>query len=186
MAMERYTQMPPSTIEEAWNFYERTFSPLEELAAFSQLLGVGDFVHMCMNRRIVKYVRRIDGLGIVGMTVHTNVLSAWRWPHLSVRYFAKHWPKEYERGAIWWVGFVGADSSVQPGICQELLAELAAPVKAVGGMAFMDYCGVREELGLPRGAEAWARNDNPRAHVARVDHQAVWSISYPPLSEETS
>lgn len=173
----KYKAIPFSMLQDLWDFYLTAFTPLEEEAMQSHVMELNTFINMCTDERVVKYLRLTEERAVTGMAVSTNIDDIEAWPLVARNFFAKHWPDEYKRGAIWYVGFVATNGD--EGAFFELLAALAAPVKKVGGMAFMDFCGKREEEGLPQAAGRWAKADDPRAHLGRVDWQSFWGISYP-------
>jgi hypothetical protein len=125
---------PP--VAEAWALYADTFAEVNELAAQRHLMTLDEFVDVYHNPNVRKFFA-YDGGELVGMSVLTNKLD--EWPLISPRYFARRWPEQYEREAIWYIGFVGVTPNHSHSF-RDLIRQMYAYVISNNGMGVMDFC----------------------------------------------
>ena len=165
-----------------WDFYAKTFSPLMEQAMQAQMMEADEFLHMCVDDRVTKILAHEPVVPstappvIKGMAVAIDQPHLDAWPLYSEPYIAKHWPEEYARGAVRIIGCVGTDRT--PGVFQELLDALAAPVREKRGVAFMDFCTEKINQGVFEAALRHAKSGDPLAGYRAVDQQHYNAIYY--------
>lgn len=83
--------------------YRAAFDPLKSRSAARQVLTPPEFVDQMTDPRVVKYVAWTAHGQPVGMTTLTNDLDAIPW--VSPDYFAEHYPEQWVRQAVYYLGF---------------------------------------------------------------------------------
>jgi hypothetical protein len=167
-------------LAESWRFYEDVFTEVNTLAANRHLMTFDEFEHVMADRRVQKWFAFRDDRRIIGMATITNELDAW--PLVSPAYFARRYPMHYERGAIWYIGFVGCDiEGTRAHAFRDLIARMQPQVEASDGIFVQDFCvynvGVRR---LPDATRAVLRRINPTVEFDRIDAQEFWAGSFAP------
>ena len=160
---------------EAWEMYQATFAEIDGLAVQRHLMTSAEFYDTIHNPKIHKYVAR-DATGrVIGLGVQTNHLD--EWPLISPRYFERHFPAQYERCAIWYVGFVCVAATAQGStLFRDLIVQMAEPAVRAGGMSVMDFCAYNAfERRLPRAAQALLKRAYPEAYGVPIDAQQFWA-----------
>jgi hypothetical protein len=165
-------------LDEAWRFYEEVFADVNTLAANRHMMTAEEFEHVMVDDRVQKWVAFNDEGRIIGMATITNHLDSW--PLVSPQYFAKHYPDQYERRAIWYIGFVGCNAEgTRAHAFRDLIAQMQPQVEASDGVFVQDFCtynvGVRR---LPDATRAILRRINPTVQFGRIDAQEFWAGSF--------
>ena len=159
----------------AWHFYQDVFVDVNTLAANRHMMTADEFDHVMADERVQKWVARNDAGDIIGMATITNDLDAW--PLVSPAFFAKHYPEQYARRAVWYIGFVGCNAEgTRAHAFRDLIALMQPQVEASDGLFVQDFCtynvGVRR---LPDATRAILRRINPTVEFARIDAQEFWA-----------
>jgi hypothetical protein len=167
-------------LTEAWSFYEDVFADVNTLAANRHLMTYDEFEHVMADKRVQKWLALSDEGRIIGMATVTNHLESW--PLVSPAYFAKHYPDQYARQAIWYIGFVGCNpEGTRAHAFRDLIARIQPQVEASNGVFVQDFCtynvGVRR---LPDATRAILRRINPTVEFGRIDAQEFWAGSFAP------
>lgn len=165
---------------EAWRFYQDVFVEVNTLAANRHMMTPDEFGHVMADERVQKWVALNDEGRVIGMATITNHLDAW--PLVSPAYFEKRFPEQYERRAIWYIGFVGCNpEGTRAHAFRDLIARMQPQVEASDGVFVQDFCtynvGVRR---LPDATRAILRRINPTLQFDRIDAQEFWAGSFAP------
>lgn len=163
------------TIERCGKLYVDAFTPLAPLAIQRHIIEPVEFSAMMRNAKITKWLAADSAGSLRGLAVSTNHLD--QWPLIEPLFFAHRWPDRYAQRRCWYVGFVCTDGTSQATF-PALLDALAGPVRAVDGVAVMDYCGHRFEQGISRAALRVAARHDPRAWSDEIDTQHYVAIGY--------
>ncbi len=91
------------TARRYYQLYLQTFGPLETKAVARQLLHESEFIEEMLDPRVLKYVAWSDDDEVIGMTTLSSDLSTVPW--ISPAYFEHHYPEQYARGAVYYLGF---------------------------------------------------------------------------------
>lgn len=169
-------------MDAAWKFYTDRFSGLATQAVQRHLLRWDEFVDICMDTRIQKWIVTDDGV-IRGFAVYTNHLDAW--PLISPDYFKARWPKLFDLQRIWYCGFVGVhDDRTAAHTFSELITAMYQQVEAVGGVIGLDVCRYNEEIrSLPRVIRLMlTRISRGRVRATKVDEQMFFTYETDPVA----
>jgi hypothetical protein len=97
-------------------------------------------------------------------------------PLLSPDFFAHRWPELYAHRHIWYLGFFAIDATHRSqGIFEHMICEMWSQVPE-GGMAALDMCVSRQDLGLAKAIERTLQSLTPQVTAECVDLQAVWAF----------
>ena len=178
MKIEQMTSVKGAVSAEAWCFYEDVFVEVNTLAANRHLMTIDEFDHVMADSRVQKWFAFDDDGRIIGMATITNHLDAW--PLVSPAFFAKLYPGQYERRAIWYIGFVGCNAEgTRAHAFRDLIAQMQPQVEESDGIFVQDFCtynvGVRR---LPDATRAILRRINPTVEFDRIDAQEFWAGSF--------
>lgn len=156
----------------AYKLYAELFTPINELAAQRHLMTEVEFGEVTSDERVTKYLAYDDDTDeLVGMSTMTNDLDAV--PLISPPYFRRNFPGLYERGEIWYVGFVGA---ARAGVFSMLVAEMYP--RTAAGIVCMDFCGYRQFEGLHETTRHMLRRLAGDTWLRRLDEQATYAYRY--------
>lgn len=172
MPITEHLELDGPTTQEAWKLYEEVFADIDSHAAARHLMYESEFVGIAANQHIRKYLVRDDAGVLVGMSTLTNDLESV--PLISPRFFARRWPDHFQRGAIWYCGFVGAGRNDVHAYA-DLVLTMWKRIRSNNGIVFMDYCQSNvENHRIPqRTRTLMARYGNP-VHHTQVDAQTFW------------
>ena len=164
----------------AWDFYQDVFAEVDALAANRHLMTYDEFVHVMADGRVQKWLAFHDDGHLIGMSTITNDLAAW--PLISPAFFARRYPSQYERRAIWYIGLVGCNAEgTRAHAFRDLIARMQPQVEASGGIFVQDFCvynvGVRR---MPEATRAILRRINSTVEFGRIDAQEFWAGSFAP------
>jgi hypothetical protein len=105
----RQTTMDFQLIAEFYDLYTLAFEPLKTRSVARQVLTWAEFFDQMVDERVVKYVARNDAGEALGLTTLTNELESVPW--ISPEYFAAHYPEQWARHAVYYLGFTLAHPS---------------------------------------------------------------------------
>ncbi len=97
------TEVDRETAEIYYALYRETFGELEVSAVARQLLHRDEFFAEMDDERVHKYVARDPDGTAIGMSTLTNQLETVPW--ISPAYFRHHYPEQFARGAVYYIGF---------------------------------------------------------------------------------
>jgi hypothetical protein len=100
-----------TTAEVLLPLYRRSFDPLRIRAAARQVLTREEFFGQLEDHRVDKYVAWADNgepIGIITLTRHLHSV-----PWISPEYFEARYPEQWERNAIYYLGFACARTTAQ-------------------------------------------------------------------------
>lgn len=151
-----------------WNFYERTFVDINELAAQRHLMTYAEFAHVMLDDRVRKFVaRQRRDEQVAGLAVMTDDLAAWTL--VAPEFFARRYPGR----KVFYVGFVASNGA--PGAYAELVAAMYRHVIAEGGVFAMDFAGHNiDRLDIARRVQILLGRLNPKARFELADRQEFW------------
>lgn len=123
-----------------WPLYEESFGPLRVLAAARQVFTEAEFAAELDDGEIWKYVA-LDAQGRpAGLTTVTDRVSAMPW--LSPDYFEHHYPDEWGRGAVYYIGATLVRPQMRGDRVFAMMAKhVAQRVAAARGVLGYDICG---------------------------------------------
>jgi hypothetical protein len=160
----------------AWEMYRAAFAELRAIAAHRQVLTKAEFQQVMLDRRIDKYLISEEDGGDrpLALATFTNTLEAM--PLLSPEFFAHRWPDLYAHRQIWYLGFFAIDEARRSqGIFENMISEMWSQVPQ-GGMAALDMCVSRQDLGLAKAIERTLQRLTPQVTAECVDMQTVWAF----------
>lgn len=100
--------LPPEIIEALYPRYLAAFEPVRTKAAARHLLTADEFAQEMRDERIDKYVAWDDADGEpVGATTLVTDLAAVPW--ISPEFYARRYPEQYGRGAVFYLGISFVD-----------------------------------------------------------------------------
>ena len=185
MKIEERSAVTIDLLDEAWAFYEDVFTEVNTLAANRHLMTFDEFEQVMADRRVQKWFAFSDGGRVIGMSTITNVLSAW--PLISPAYFAKHYPSQYERQAIWYIGLIGCNvEGTRAYAFRDLIARMYPQVEASDGIFVQDFCLYNVGRRMPNATHAVLRRINRTVEFGRIDAQEYWAGSFAPTDAATA
>lgn len=167
----------PGLWAEFWPLYEEAFGPLRERAAARQVLSREEFAEEFTDPRVWKYVAWDEAGEPVGLTTLTDDLSIVPW--ISPHYYAAHYPDQWRRRAVFYMGFTLVKPSLRhTRVFFAMLRPTVLRVASRGGVCAYDVCGfndtmLRFGLGIDRLLHRLAEVD-----VAAVDVQTYYAVSF--------
>ncbi len=166
---------------DAWSFYQEVFTDVNAMAANRHLMTLNEFERVMADARVQKWMALSDDGHIIGMATITNYLEAW--PLVSPEFFARRYPRQYERRAIWYIGFVGCNADGTRGHAfRELITRMQPQVEESDGIFVQDFCVHNVGRSLPAATRAILRRINPTVEFDRIDAQEFWAGSFGPHS----
>jgi len=175
----RHDTVPLSELEDAWKMYESTFSEINGLAVQRHLFYQPEFVEVCLDPRVQKWIAYDDQGLILGMALITNQLDSWSL--ISPVYFERRYPDRFHRGAIWYIGFVGVDRTRKGSlhVFSALIGGMYPQVRDSAGMAVMDFCAYNADVRrLPEVTRALLTKFNPRTRHYVLDAQSFHGYTF--------
>lgn len=129
---------------EAWRVYAAAMTPLAVLAIQRHLMTHNEFVSMCTDTRVIKYLGYDDTGRMSTVATCTNHLAAV--DLISQPYFKRRWPEAFKEKRIWYCPYA---VSVDPS--HRLFPMLIAAMYEVmvdngGGVFVFDSCRRNEKL----------------------------------------
>jgi hypothetical protein len=167
---QRPTTVVPS-LHEAYTLYADVFAEVNALAAQRHLMTEDEFANVYNNPGVLKFYVFDDDDKLIGLSVLTNDLA--EWPLASQECYARRWPEHYARGAIWYVGFVGAAPNHSHAF-RKLIVQMYKYVIGNNGLAAMDFCTYNMiERRLPEITLMLLGRINPAASMEVIDTQTT-------------
>ena len=171
-------------IETFYELYSLAFDHLKTLAFGRQVLTRAEFVSQMTDDRVWKYVAWTAEDEPVGLTTLTRALETVPW--ISPDYFRAHYPEQWSRNAVYYLGFTlcrpdvagGTRAPDQPNFLETLIQIGIGPLITERGVIAYDVCRYNNEtLNLPeRIAEVLNRHSDARAEV--LDTQVYYGVSF--------
>jgi len=154
-----------------YHLYLESFTALETEAVARHVLTLPEFVDEMRDPRIVKYIAWSDGEA-VGLTTLARDLSAVPW--ISPGYFAHHYPEQYSRGAVYYLGLTLVHPAHRGShTYQAMFIEMSDLVLTGSTVVAWDMCAANDDRGFMRdGKEFVARVAD--AGVEVVDTQTYY------------
>ncbi|QIG43665.1 GNAT family N-acetyltransferase [Nocardioides anomalus] len=136
-----------ATAKRYYQLYVATFGQLDTEAAGRQLLTEEEFLEEMLDPRVHKYIAWDEDDKAIGMsTLATDVATL---PWVSPTYFQHHWPEEFARGAIYYLGFTLVHPAHRgAGIFQLMIRTALQRVVDDRGVAAWDSCQANDERGM--------------------------------------
>lgn len=155
--------------------YRAAFEPLASRAVARQVLHEEEFLEEMVDPRVWKYVARdLDG-EVVGLTTITSHLETVPW--ISPQWFAHHYPEQYQRGAVYYLGFTLATPGRRfESICETMLSVAARRLVAEDAVCGYDLCTFNIEIGFRAGIDRFLAGN--AAAVATVDTQQYFTADF--------
>ena len=176
MTVTQDRKLSPDGTEAAWQLYAGAMAQMVTRAAQRHLLNEYEFAEICADERLLKFRARDTAGHLGGLSTLTSDLTAW--PLIEPGFFAHHWPDDYARSAIWYVGFV-ATAPGQVHAFSQLVLAMFEVVRESRGMAAMDYSTYNlEERRLAEHAGRLLLRENRDTHWGVVDAQHTVAIRF--------
>lgn len=170
-------EAPVEIVDQFWPLYEEAFGPLRILAAARHVLTFDEFSAEIADPRIWKYVAFDEDGQMVGLTLLTDDLTTVPW--ISPEYFEHHYPEQYARRAVFYMGF----SLVKPSmrhtrVFAAMLNPTALRVASTRGVCAYDVCGHNDRTfafgaGIERLLHRLAE-----VEVTAIDVQTYYAASF--------
>lgn len=162
----------------AGDLYARAFIEISTLAVQQHMMTPDEFVDMCTDGRIEKWLARDDEGDLIGMGVQTTYLDAW--PLISTAFFERKWPELYAERKIWYVGFVCTrqDPPAPVATFAQIITAMSTPTRAADGISVMDYCTMNVMRGLPRGALNILKRSREGTRMSTIDQQSFVAYDF--------
>ena len=123
--------------------YEQAFGPLRVLAVARQVLTEEEFGAELDNPRVWKYLALDSDGELAGLTTLSDDLSTMPW--ISPEYFEHHYPREWSRRAVFYVGVTLVRPDKRRDHIVTMMAEhVAQRVASVEGVLGYDLCGFND------------------------------------------
>lgn len=172
-------------LDTTWQLYQRVFADINKRAAQRHLMTHHEYIDVAEDPRIRKYFAVQPDGDPVGLSTITNQLDAW--PLISPEYFAHRFPDHYQRQAIWYIGYVGVDTTPtgRPRLhtFSQLIAAMYPQVIESDGLAVMDFCGYNIDVKhLPEVSRLVQHRLNPNVTGTVLDRQEFWAFRFDGVS----
>lgn len=154
----REHHVEPALVGELYDLYEAAFGPLRVQALARQVLTKSEFATQMDDAAVEKYVAWDDDDRPVGICTLTRRLETVPW--ISPEYFAARYPEQWQRNAVYYIGFVLAHPSQRHARFMDHLIDVGiGPLVADGAICAYDLCAYNDvTLGLGhRLVEAFER-----------------------------
>jgi len=157
--------------------YTLAFSPLKTRSAARQVLTRTEFLAQMTDRLVDKYIAWDPDGEAVGMTTLTRHLASVPW--ISPDYFAAHYPEEWGRNAVYYLGF----TLIHPRLRQQRFLETIIAVgigalSAERAVIAYDVCAYNNTaLRFSERIEDLLRR-YPQAQVAAIDTQLYYAVRF--------
>lgn len=133
----------PDLRDHFWAMYEQAFGPLRVLAVARQVLTEEEFSAELDNPRVWKYLALDSDGELAGLTTLSDDLSTMPW--ISPEYFEHHYPREWSRRAVFYVGVTLVRPDKRRDHIFTMMAEhVAQRVASVEGVLGYDLCGFND------------------------------------------
>lgn len=130
--------------ETLYRLYRRSFEPLRTRAAARQVLTREEFFSQMNDSRIDKYIAWEGDGEPVGMVTVTRHLQAVPW--VSPEYYAKQFPDQWARKAVYYLGFTLARPAIRrTSFLDTIVRFCVAPLVAERAVIAYDVCSYNNE-----------------------------------------
>ena len=137
-------RLPTDLKADLWSLYEESSGPLRVQAAARQVLTEEEFTAGLDNPRVWKYIALDFRGGLAGLTTLTDDVSTMPW--ISPDYFEHHYPDEWRRGAVFYVGVALVRSDMRRDqVFSTMAKHVAQRVAAARGIVGYDICGHNDQ-----------------------------------------
>lgn len=181
LAITVETEVDDEVAELFYALYQDTFEPLAAMAAARQTLHRHEFLEEMRDPRVMKYVAREPSGRIVGMTTLTRDLDTVPW--ISPQYYARMYPEQTRRNAVFYLGFTLVHPHRRQGdVFKALVLAVMELVGNERGVCGWDICNYNEEsINFSRGIELLVRR-HIDATIQPVDAQTYHAcvVNAPP------
>ncbi|MBL8929491.1 MAG: hypothetical protein JNL54_05160 [Kineosporiaceae bacterium] len=179
--------LAPDAIDALWPTYRDAFDDLQTQAAQRHLMTRSEFDQLMTDERVDKIVirdRRLDR--VAALSIMTNHFDAV--PLVSAEYFRARWPREFEDGRVWYVGFVAIPPAYQGSrAIGSIIRHVVEQGGSRGGVFAVDICDHNAEVHrLPEAIARLGRAFHPGVRSTRLDAQVYWAYEVPPRPEPAS
>jgi hypothetical protein len=143
LAVTIETEVPVETAEAYYELYRETFGELETQAVARQLLHREEFLEEMRDPRVHKYVAWSDG-EVIGMATLTNQLETVPW--ISPAYFRHHYPDQFARGSVYYIGFVLVQRAHRKShVFQDMIQAMGSVLVEAEAVVGWDICAHNDE-----------------------------------------
>jgi pyruvoyl-dependent arginine decarboxylase len=140
-------QVDFATAKRYFQLYSAMFGQLNTEAVARQLLSEEEFLEEMLDPRVHKYIAWDAEDRPIGMSTLATDVSALPW--VSPDYFQEHWPEEFARGAVYYLGFTLVHPAHRgAGIFQLMIRTALQKVVDDRGVAAWDSCQSNDERGM--------------------------------------
>lgn len=167
----------PDLIAQFWPLYEQAFGPLRILAAARHVLTHVEFSDEISDPRVWKYVAADADGQPIGLTTLTNDLTSVPW--ISPEYFAHHYPEQWSRQAVFYMGFSLVDPTLRhTRVFLSMLRPTSLRVASQRGVCAYDVCGYNDaSFDFGAGIERLLHRLS-EVHVAPIDVQTYYAATF--------
>ncbi len=103
--------IPLAESADFYALYRLAFEPIRALSVARQVLTEAEFSAQMQHERVAKYIAWNDAGEPVGLTTLSNDLTTTPW--VNPDYFARHYPEQWARRAVYYLGFTIAHPSLR-------------------------------------------------------------------------
>jgi hypothetical protein len=182
--VDAFTTLPASLHRPLYMLYEAAFKPLNALCAQRHLMTSPEFSIVMGDHKVVKLVDYgADGVTVDGAAVITNHLDAW--PLIAPEFFARVYPQQYARAAVWYVGWVfAAPGKSRTGIFRRLVQGMYDLTMSNDGVAVMDFSRYKiDDQEVLQQTFATLYGIDPTTNQTCLDTQSWWAYSFAPKDQ---
>jgi hypothetical protein len=169
-------EVPADRLEDSWELYITSFEHLRTTAVQRHLMTRDEFNAVMLDPRVEKHtVIDMDRGAIAALMIVTTDLYAM--PLISPDYFEARWPGEYERGHIWYLGFVAINNDYHgTGVFARIVGSVVERVAEAQGVCALDLCRRNEEVfSLPTAITRCVETFYGEVSTYRLDEQTYWA-----------
>jgi hypothetical protein len=172
------TDLDEETSARYYALYVDTFGDLQSKAVARQLLHEHEFLEEMHDPRVMKYVAWEDG-EVIGMTTLTQHLETVPW--IAPTYFAHHYPEQWARGAVYYLGFTLVKKTRREAhVFQAMIAAATQLILDERAVCAWDMCYYNdEELGLGPAIQRMLAG-HTALQVAPIDRQTYYAAVFTP------
>ncbi len=171
---EKETLLQWETVHQAWGLYASAFTELNRNTVQNHMMEFDEFLTMIHNQHIKKFLAW-QGEDLVGMTVMTRHLRSW--PLISVPYFEKHYPEEFARNAVFYIGFVATDNKHHDTF-SSLIEAMLNRIRHNRGIGVLDYSAQVMRRGLPAASMKKISDLAPLDKATPIDAQTYVAYTF--------
>lgn len=151
MKVTQLTKLEPEVVKRYWEIYQGAFAPMAELSPCRQSLSEDEFVEEMEDESVIKFVLWGDGEDsqvVTALCFIATDLAKVAW--ISPAYYAKHFPEQAARGAIYYFQALLVNPEYQGGRwVKDLLKELVLFTGRNRAVAAFDCCQFNVNAGFP-------------------------------------